>query len=714
MSHKPLRRYRFANAEQWNTCLFIGADSNSQHTRNAFRPFPPYALPTTYYETQGGYAPTTIGESYILWRDQQGKLYRLCYGDNKPLAVTAPFAIAGSFRLVAASSALWAVDETAKSLQEFDLESLTRRLHVDISNATVLDVSGDGSDGIYVLLNRDDAWEIAHYDCTGRLKSTFPLKDISDAKAFTYLRCVDRFVVLSVSSSNLQKLHWYAPIEGLAKFSIPIMAIRPCFDVAILASDGQARLFLAGTDGVPFGGHHHVLTLDPEGNQLAEVEVDERPTGVAGNRKYMLVTTNHGLFRFDTADSVPRESSEIRAALITPALRSPLSENQERWLRVEATVTLPSGSTIEISYAASDDREIRDEAIRLFNDRALSIRERMQRLRIHLGQWRMYSFHGRQITQAEESTRLSAPLFDVREEFLWVVITLIASPGGGIPVLSELDVLYPGHTLMENLPVVYQRTQAESGSFLRSLVGVLETTTQNLDARIGALGRHIHPETAPASWLDFVARWIGLPWDDALSIEQKRSIVMNAADIAKGRGTRAGLEVLLESLMPGQPRRFRVIDATADFGFVTVGGGMCVGSQLPSILAGLPSTATELGNKAIIGRARLPCGDSDGDFSGLVGQIRVDVIANANEQTRWKSWLNSLIKEMVPVTASVQLRWLSEAAFREVVTLDDSLTLGLAPIPRLGTDAVTGIARLPGERGISLSGSGVDSDSSLY
>jgi phage tail-like protein len=714
MSRQHLRRYRFATAEQWNTCLFVGVDRDSQQARNAPRPFSPFALPATYYESPGGYAPAMTRENEAVWRDQQGALHRLPYGDDIPLEVTAPFAIAGAFRLVATSSTLWAAGETAESLQGFDLESLTRQFDIDVPKGRVLDVAGDGRDGIYALINRDSAWEIAHYDCAAGLKSTFSLKGISAAKALAYLPSVDRLVVLSADPPELQKLHWYVPMESLAKFSILITAIRPCFDAAALASDGHARLFLAGTDGIPFGGRHHVLTLDPEGNPIMEAEVDERPTGVTGNRKNLLVTTHRGLLRFDTADSVPREASEIKATLITPVLRSPPSENLERWLRVEASAALPAGSSIEIAYAASDDCEVRDEVIHLLKDPALTISQRLQRLRTRLGPWRMFSFHGGQGMQAEESARLSAPLFDVREEYLWVAVTLTASPGGGIPVLSELEVLYRGSTLMENLPAVYRRTQEETGSFLRSLVGVLETTTQHLDARIGALGRHIHPETAPAPWLDFVARWIGLPWDEALSLDQKRSIVMRAADIAKGRGTRAGLEALLESLMPGQPRRFRVVDSTADFGFVTVGGGSCAGSQLPSILAGLPPTSTALGSKAILGRARLPCDEREGSFSELVGRIRIDLSATADEQMKWQSWLESLINEMVPVTARVQLRWLSEAAFRQVVKLDDSLTLGLAPAPRLGTDAVMGIAHLPGRRGISLKSSGVDSDSSLY
>jgi phage tail-like protein len=711
MSQKLLRAYRFASEAQWNACLFMGADRDSREARSGLRPFAPYAGPPARFETRGGAAPAVTQASEVLWRDDRGMLDRLPYGDDRQHAVTAPFAIAHAKRLVATSNTLWAANDADGSLQGFDLDNLSRQLVVEIPNAGILDIAGDGHDGLFVLLQRNGAWEIARYDCAGHVKPGFLLEGVSAPSELVYLQRADRLVVLAEKRS---KLHWFPPEGGLAKFSLPVTAIRPCFDVTALGGDGCARLALAGTDGVAFGGLHHVLSLDSDGNLLGDVRIDEKPTGVTADRAHLLVTTASGLQQFDTGQSVSRESSEVRAALITPMLQSPSTADARRWLRVEATVKLPPGSTIEISVASTDNDEIRGEALRLTADPSLPANQRMYRLRTLLGQWQTTSFHGSETGYVDETIPLSAPIFDVKDQYLWVSVALIASPGGGIPVLSELAVLYPGHSLMENLPAVYQRVEAQPGSFLRSLVGVLESTTQTLDARIADMGRNVNPQTAPDKWLDFVASWLGLPWDDALSTDQKRGIAIRAADIARGRGTRAGLEALLESLMPGQPPRFRVVDATADFGLATIGDDVCAGSRLPVMLGGLPSTATELGNKAILGKARLPCPEGDGAASRLVGRIRVDVSANADEEAKWKPWLRALIDDMMPVTARTQLRWLSAAAFRQDMQLDDALQLDEAPVPHLGTDAVTGIARLPGQRGISLSGPGADSNSPLY
>jgi hypothetical protein len=63
-----------------------------------------------------------------------------------------------------------------------------------------------------------------------------------------------------------------------------------------------------------------------------------------------------------------------------------------------------------------------------------------------------------------------------------------------------------------------------------------------------------------------------------------------------------------------------------------------------------------------------------------------------------------LITEMLPLTARVTLRWVSAQGLRSD-RLDGSLTLESAPSPHLGTDAITGLARLP-DRGARLSASG--------
>jgi hypothetical protein len=84
--------------------------------------------------------------------------------------------------------------------------------------------------------------------------------------------------------------------------------------------------------------------------------------------------------------------------------------------------------------------------------------------------------------------------------------------------------------------------------------------------------------------------------------------------------------------------------------------------------------------------------------------VQVDIVATASERNTWESWLLALVKEMVPVTARVELRWVSAQALW-TNRLDGTMVLASAPVAHLDTDAITGVARLP-DGGIRLSASG--------
>ena len=665
---KPLQRfYRFASEDQWNACLFLGADRETGKSRSTVSPFAPYAVPGKRFASQGCRAPAIACDEELFWRDEAGHLLRIPYADDGPTTATAPFGPAA--RLVATEDSLWVADG---ALQVFARDSLTRRLL--LASTGVIDITGDGRGGVFALIGS----EVVRFDCAGRRTARFPIA-ADDPSALVHLSGSGRLAVLGQGRSRLT---WVSARDGETDFTLPISAIRVCFEAQALGSDGGARIVLAGSDGAAFGGAHHALILDSEANPLGDVVLDEAPTGVAASRTLLLVTSGSGLTRFAASRTVSADSSDLGASLMTPVLRSP--EEVRPWLRAEATVDLPQGCAIEIAFASTSDPAVRDRVSAI--DAKLSIAERLARTRDAFDNWQSFTFQGDAAQLS--SVPLSVPLYDLTDAYLIVAVKLIASPGGGLPVLTRLDVLYPGQSLMENLPVLYQRAAAGKGNYLRALVGVLESTTQNLDARIAALGSTIHPATAPAAWLDYVARWLGLPWDDAMSETQKRALLSRAADIAQGYGTRAALEALLEGLIPDG--HFRVADVTAEHGFTVLGD-----SALPAMLSRLPMSGAELGSRLILGRARLPCDDGESETSRHIGRIRVDIGASAQEEAAWKPWLGALIQSLIPATATLTLNWVSPLAFAGDPRLGDELELDTSTDPHLGTDSVTGIARLP-------------------
>ena len=320
--------YRFASEAQWNECLFAGADRDSREARNVFRPVAPYAGSPTRYQTRCGAASAISRVGEVLWRDDEGGLHRL--DDCGHRVVPAPSAIAGAIRLVATSNALWVIGHAGRSLESFDPEVLTRQLVVDIPDAVAVDIAGSGDDGLFVLLERGGVWQIALYDCAGQLLSSVLLEGLSSPSALAYLQRSNRLVVLADGSS---KLYWFDREVGRARFNIPVSAIRPCFTISVIGSDGCGRLVLAGIDGAPFGGRNQVLTLDADGNLLGEFVLDEAATSVAADRIRLAITTAHGLQLFDAGQTVSSEAFEVRAELITPMLRSSATDAARLWLR---------------------------------------------------------------------------------------------------------------------------------------------------------------------------------------------------------------------------------------------------------------------------------------------------------------------------------------------------------------------------------------------
>ena len=707
---KPLA-YRFRGGAQWKACLFAQSDARADGDAFRIRPLAPFSSAPDTIVAEGAAAPAVTREGEIVWRDATGHLMKM-FDDDLPRRLVAPAAMSRARRIVPAAHDLWVPSTDRQRLLAFDGETLSLHLETAVVAGQVVDIAGDGHEGVYALVGGDGHWHVVHVDCGGVMKEVVVLRGLSHPTGFVYLRSLERFVVIE---DRLRRLGWYSQHDGRRTSWINVARFGDCLRATFLARAPSSRLVLAGRGSEGW----RALILDAEGVLLQELAVAAaagRPsrllvTGVAADREAVYVATRSGiagstggdLRRYRLADSVPEGSAAMEAMLVTPVLSAPETTDGLRWLRIEAKAELPAGTTVEISYAATDDADLIERMRAIANDERVPRADRARQLRL-LGVWsEPMAFHGADPRAAE---RLYAvPLHDLRVDHLLVSVGLRAAPGSRLPTLRSLAILYPGRSLMDHLPALYRRDAEEPGDFLRQFVGLLDATSNELDERIASLGRNIDPRTATGPWLDYVARWLGLPWNDALAIAQKRCIVQHAAELARTRGTRNGLERLLECLMPAKSglRRFRVVDATADHGIATVGGAACAGSALPAILAGFSGPAPDLNTRFVVGRTRLACtqGRDEDDAAHLVGRVRIDIAATDAERRTWTRWLAPLLADALPATVRPGLRWLWPGALGREDS-DFLLESDDASVARLGDNTVMGTARLP-DRDIPLS-----------
>lgn len=717
MGDSELKTYHFETADQWSSCLFNRAERGQG---NDIRPFMPLSRIPERFESTGARSLVVTHGGEIIWLNDTGKMLRKPGRDNNE--AKAPNALIYGSQIAATRDGIWTLPKGSPSaIDLFETGSFTRLLELEFPGVRFVDLASDGRRTIFALAEENGVCKALSFDTTGRISREIAFDELSDPLAFTYLRNSGQFVVLTGGSQR--KLVWFKVREsgaeaevkladckrfkGIAKRGVArtVAALRPCFTATVLGSDSKERVFLAGHDGAEFGDSEYILTFDPDGNLLEEIPIDRadgRLTGLGTTRGSLLAAGRRGVLKFAPSAVLPEGAASNRASLITPALSSPDRADKRRWLRIEVAANLPEGTSLEISYASANTLEERARIEQITADPALTATQRVDKLFREQGLWKGRTIFRGSGPESQGVKEFSAKLFNEKDRYLWVSIALTTAAGAPVPFLSKLDVFYPGKTLMEYLPAIYQKEEAKPDSFLRSLVGVLETTTRDIDERIASLGSLINPARAPGPWLDFVARWIGLPWDNDLSLAQKRCLLSNAEKITESRGTRRGLETFLACIVPGGSRRFRISDPTADRGFAVVGGGKCTGSTLPAILGGHASWATELGISSVLGRMRLKCeGRDDDGLGGLAGKIWVDVAASAEERKTWDPWLLPLITEMTPLTARVELRWVPEA-FLESGKMDGTMVLRGTPVARLDTDAITGLALLP-DTGISLS-----------
>jgi phage tail-like protein len=236
----------------------------------------------------------------------------------------------------------------------------------------------------------------------------------------------------------------------------------------------------------------------------------------------------------------------------------------------------------------------------------------------------------------------------------------------------------------------------------------LETTTQSIDAKIRSIGSYIDPGTAPGPWLDYVARWLDLPWDDALAIDAKRRVVTKAGALLEQRGTRRGLHILLDALI-GRPGRARVTDLTVDHPPARIGGAGCGnGARLPLLLAGPTANAPVLNVAAVLGRAcvGVPCDP----LRSISPRLRISIVAPPAVRRTLGPLIGRLLAHYVPAGITVSVSWKVMSPFEASLDAGDDEVLvldGNGP-GRLGEDSEIGRVVISRRGAIAVESTGLD------
>jgi phage tail-like protein len=181
--------------------------------------------------------------------------------------------------------------------------------------------------------------------------------------------------------------------------------------------------------------------------------------------------------------------------------------------------------------------------------------------------------------------------------YLWLVLELTGT-GRATPRVRQVRVERPGHRLATALPRAWS-AQEPDAAFLQRLLAPAEGLLHELDERAALRALLLDPGIAPEDLLPWLAGLLGLVLDARWPEPARRSLLRQAYDLYRIRGTQAGLERLLGLYLPVP---FAVVESWRLRGLAgAVLGAPAAPAPPPAPAVGGPGAAGALGRFAVGG-----------------------------------------------------------------------------------------------------------------
>jgi len=103
------------------------------------------------------------------------------------------------------------------------------------------------------------------------------------------------------------------------------------------------------------------------------------------------------------------------------------------------------------------------------------------------------------------------------------------------PGLSKTDSRY-----LDYLPGIYHT------DFMARFLAIFESTAAPIEWNVDNFDLYLHPDTAPAGFLPWLANWFSISFDPTWTEEQRRTLLSEAHEIYARRGTRRALARVLQ------------------------------------------------------------------------------------------------------------------------------------------------------------------------
>ncbi len=133
---------------------------------------------------------------------------------------------------------------------------------------------------------------------------------------------------------------------------------------------------------------------------------------------------------------------------------------------------------------------------------------------------------------------------DAVGRYLFVALELDGSPQSS-PRVDSVTAFCPRQSYLRYLPELYQEDD-RSAAFLEQYLSVFESVFADIEAEIDDIGRYFDPDAVPSEALSWLEQWLAVETDENWPEDARRELLSRAPALYKRRGTKAGLQSMLE------------------------------------------------------------------------------------------------------------------------------------------------------------------------
>lgn len=233
------------------------------------------------------------------------------------------------------------------------------------------------------------------------------------------------------------------------------------------------------------------------------------------------------------------ESGMLDGILLMPALDS--REAETVWHKMQLDADIPDETQLRLSYFCSDrDSVVTNGRIvhvdTLITDPSLSVREKNRLLE---------DFWSEPVINPKDALFLEA-----KGRYMWLKLEWMGSERKS-PQLNRLRVYFPRITYLSYMPAMYQQ---DPGGFMERFLALFGAMFESVESDIADLPRRFDSDLVSGPSLRWLGSWLGIEVDEHWTDAQIRRFIQEAPQLYRYRGTRKGIETMVEIYTGRKPQ----------------------------------------------------------------------------------------------------------------------------------------------------------------